>query len=305
VVTGLFGAIGVSGALIGALCLGSVGGMAERGPGGPSPADVPPLPAARRRGRPARGASVGGASSEAAERRRVESILPGARWAAGALVAASALWAWIDLSAARDFRSALDAFGGGDPAAYARAADDARRAVRLDPLDDSLENLRARVLVALATLVRARRDQARALAGEARAAATRAIALAPLRASNHFTLSRALYLEVQLGDTTAAATAAAALDRGFALAPTQALAMIDGARDALAAGRPVSALSVIERAAALYPDQGPILTTQAAAWFALGNKDRGRELLRRSLDADWHGNLAERDRIRGVLESLR
>ena len=260
---GVFGALGIAGALLVALASAALATL------GSSPAPLAAAPAlASRQGR--------------------------ARVLAAFLVAgAAAAWGGMELRASAAARAAEDwlkvartTAAAGSAAARVRALAAARLAARLSPLDDSVHRLHAEALLGMAALAP---DPDAALA-EATGEARRAVELVPARVGNHEQLARVLTARFASGDRAAAAGAQQAIDRMAALAPVNALLLLEGARLELVLDHPEHAQARARRVTALYPDDARAEETLAEAALALGDRAAAGAALRRALAGQWHGD---------------
>lgn len=215
-VCGLFGAIGVSGALLVVLALAFLGSAgADPGPqraGSPSP--------------------------------------PWRTRIAGVAVGATAAIVLISgLGASREAATALRLIMIDAPPRGAVTA--AERARKLSPNEDRYPAVHAEALLLTAGLG----AEPRLGLGEAARAARDAIALAPLRASHHQLLGRVLAARAALGEEGAVARTQIAYRRALLLAPVSGLVLEDYARQMIYLGIPTEALSAIRRERALYPER--------------------------------------------------
>jgi len=166
------------------------------------------------------------------------------------------------------------------PVATRDAEEWAAVATQAAPAEDELWRLRCDA--DLAGIAATRPGPARdSLAGDALAAARRAIALEPLRASNWDRLANA---EAARQDWAAADSAFAA---AILRAPVDPFVLLDRHRSELARGRPDLALATARRLVALYPEESTSHALEAAAWLAMGKKSETRTALRRALAARW------------------
>ncbi len=277
-VAGLFGALGIAGVLLVSVGAASLANLA--GGRGEEPTTPPAQP------RTPRAAVI-------------------AALVLGSLAAAFGI---ADLRGTRAVRAAQDwlelARTGPDNAsgpARRFALEAASRAARSNPWDDVTHRLRAEALLANA----ARSPEPVAVLDHATAAARRAVDLVPERAVNHEQLARVLTARVLAGDMAAARSAAAALERMAALAPTNALLLVEGARLELLIGRPEGARTLARRVTALYPDDARADGVIGEASFALGDTAQAEAALRRALAGNWRGDSAAFDAARGLSARLR
>lgn len=277
-VAGLFGALGISGALLVVVGAASLANLAG-GRGG-----EPPTPPAQTR----------------TPRAAVIATL-----ALGSLAAALGI---ADLRGTRAVRAAQDWLelartGPGDASGPARtfALGAASRAARSSPWDDVTHRLLAEALLANA----ARSPEATTVLDDATVAARHAVDLVPARAVNHEQLARVLAARVLAGDTGAVRSADAAIERMAGLAPANALLLLEGARLELLIGRAESARSLAGRVTALYPGDARAEGVLGEAWFARGDTAQAGAALRRALDGNWRGDSAALDAARGLRARLR
>jgi O-antigen ligase len=181
----------------------------------------------------------------------------------------------------------------------------ARRAVALEPGEDELWRLRSDVALAAAAADSVEGSQ-RALVNEAEHAARVALALEPRRSSNHQRLANALAARGEV------AGADSAFDRAAALAPYDALILVDRVRFEAQSGRLDRAIVTARRIATLYPDEAVAHSIEAGIWLAMGRFPEARATLDRALAARWEAGserqleaahrarqaLAERDSLR-------
>jgi O-antigen ligase len=247
-VAGMFGALGIAGAVVGTVLAALLASLASpdrlaAGAEAMSPArrarDGAPRPTRR-------------SPRQSPPARRRPGLVPGARavaaLAAGALVGA---WCLADLGASRAAFDAVNWLPQRPGESVARSVQSARRAMALDPADD-LTAYHASDVLARASLGV---ENPVPLLEEAEAAARRSVALEPRRFLGHQKLGSVLLRRAQLGDTAALATAIRAFDDALALAPVNALPMLELASGLLDMDRPDLARPYAERAAELYPDQ--------------------------------------------------
>jgi len=273
-VAGLFGALGVAGALlvvVGGACLANLAGEP-----GEDPAPRP------RRARPAVIAAC----------------------AVGALTAGFDI---ANLCGARAFRTAEDWLElartraretGGQARTW--ALESATRAARSSPWDDVTHRLRAEALLGAAALS----PELGVVLDDAIVSARRAVSLVPLRAANHEQLARVLAARALGGDTAVAPAAHAAIDDMAALAPANALLLVEGARLELLIGSAADARALARRVTALYPDDARAEGVIAEASFALGDSAEAEAALRRALAGNWRGDSAAFDVARALQARL-
>ena len=185
-IAGIFGAIGITGALI--VSLGSAL-IATVGEAGATPAPIEPKPASK-------------------PRKRVRPVVRVARSPAGAwqwaaritafaVAAVAFLWGFAELRASRAASAAQTWM----TAAPDRAVPAAEVAVTLGPHEDRMWRMLAECLLWRSTASGSPLGDV----SDAAAAARRAVALEPARAENHVILARALGAREGLGDTLARA----------------------------------------------------------------------------------------------------
>jgi O-antigen ligase len=243
-VAGVFGVLGMSGATLLAFAGGS---LASLGAGGPAAFEV------AKGERPTRGRAARGSAMPASSRWR-----PGrTAWVSGVAAACALVWSVADLLALRAAFEGMDWVprwrGDGDAV---RAASATSRAVRLMPWDDVVAYYRAQTL----TLVADSFENRAAVLDQAEASARRGIELAPGRAIDYQALGTVLLARARWGDAAALPGAEAAFAAAMALAPYNALMMMQLAQDEIEMGRPQAAAVLLRRAHDLYPEQG--LVTQ-------------------------------------------
>ena len=277
-VAGLFGALGVAGALLVVVGASSLANVA--GDGGAEAAAGPP------------GARLSRTAVIAA-------------WAVGALVAGFGI---ADLRGAAAVRVAEDWLevartGVGEASKQARASalEAATRGGRSSPWDDVTHRLLAEALLGTAAFA----PDPGAFLDRAAAAARRAVDLVPARAVNHEQLARVLTTQVLGGEAAAAAAAHAAVERMAALAPANALLLVEGARLELLIGHPAHARSMARGVATLYPDDARADGVIAESSLALGDTAEATAALRRALAGNWRGDNAAHDAARGLRARLR
>lgn len=260
-VAGAFGALGIAGALIVVLASALLASLAEL------PAtDLPP---------------------------GQRDALPRVAWKAAAAVGIlAAIWSGMDLqaeSAASAAETKLDFVSGPYAAPQASSAVlvsaemDARTAVSLAPSDDRFAALRARSLYLLASEGSTARPTT---LREAEDAARRAVAIAPLRSANMLVLAQVLSLRAR-GDSTARTEAERAWNSYAAMAPWDALGLTRWAEAEMDLGDPRAALGPAERAARIYPRQGPLLFGLSGIQDALKDTTGEVRTLRQAVDCDW------------------
>jgi O-antigen ligase len=287
-VAGVFGALGINGALLVVLISAALATADEAARADDVAAAHPASPVVTARDRARPGRRSGGRPAKTAGPERSTPGHPrgsgrgrtAARLAAAVVALASGAWGWTEMRASRA-ASAARFFMTGDPP---RAVQASAAAVGLTPHDDRSWRLRAETLLWLSTGVP---EPARPLAA-AEDAARRAVALAPERAENHRILARALAARAGPGDMAAAAAAEAEYRESLALAPMDGMILMDYADWTSVAGRPETALSVSRRGVALYPDMGEMLALLARALWAAGERDSARLVLERALRSRWY-----------------
>jgi O-antigen ligase len=263
---GAFGAIGITGALLLVTGSAAIAGMAE----------------------------AAGPAKEAAVSR-------GRRWAArlaaGVAAAVVFLGCFGELRASRA-ASAAEAWMTSAPP---RAVEAARFAVALAPLDDRMW----RILAQTQLWSSVGSPAPRPMIDEAVSSAERAVALAPMRAENHVILARALGSRESAGDSTASAAARSEFERSMALAPMDALTLMEYADHESLLGRAGRALPLARRAVALYPGEGAARATLARAWAAADRPDSARAELALALAGTWHdaGERRDAERMLADLEA--
>lgn len=275
---GMFGAIGINGALLIVVASAALATLAE-GPR-PEPNTAPAAESGRRR------------SPRPAPRRAPSRSRRTARqWfalAAGVVAAAVTFqWDFTEVRASRAAAAAQEWMTSRPDDAVAAA----RVAVALAPHDDRLWRMLAGTLLWQSV----RGDAALERVRSAEESARRAVSLEPLRAENHVILARAYGAREAMGDTTARAPRRAALERALALAPHDALLLVEWADHEVLAGRGHEALVPARRAAALYPAEGMVRATLARAWLATGARDSALAELDRALAATWRSEARRRE----------
>lgn len=273
---GMFGAIGITGALLIVIASAALAALAE--PSSARDADLPSPDPARRRGR--------GHPPRKIRRRRTAR-----EWLALAagLIAAALTFQWVgmELRASRAAAAAQEWMTSRPDDAVAAA----RYAVTLAPHDDRLTRMLAEALLWQSV----RGDSALQRVARAEEAARRAVSLAPRRAENHVILARAYGAREGMGDTTARAPRRAALERALALAPHDALLLVEWAEHEVLAGRGHEALAPARRAVSLYPGEGMVRAALARAWIATGEPDSALAELDRALAATWRSEARRRE----------
>jgi O-antigen ligase len=278
-VAGLFGALGVAGALLVVVGAASLANIAGDG-----------------------GAETGAGSPRAPRLARAAVV---AAWAVGALAAGFGI---ADLNGAAAVREAEDwlqvARTGTREAsgqALAPALEAATRGARSSPWDDVTHRVLAEALLGTATLA----AEPGPILDRAAAAARRAVDLVPARAINHEQFARVLATRVLTGDVSAAAAVHAAVERMAALAPANALLLVEGARLELLIGHAMDARALAGRVTALYPGDAQADGVIGEASFSLGDTTEARAALRRALAGNWRGDTAAYDAARSLQTRLR
>jgi tetratricopeptide (TPR) repeat protein len=300
-VAGVFGALGMAGAVLVIVASGTLVALADGGVGHAATGGAP-VKSSRRRAARAKAQQRGGPVAARARLDRAALV-------AGAVVGAVALvLSGLDLAASRacaEARGLLEesrALGGTvRQGALGAAGQAALRASALMPTHDMPFRLRGEALMALAAGSR----DAPALLDQAESALRRAVALLPLRALNHERLASLLAARAVSGDRAAIPRAEAAFARAVELAPVDVFPLVDWARAELALSRPQAAIEPARRAVALYPDEALARSMLAAAQLSLGQREAARATLERAMAGEWHGNLREREMTQRLLESLR
>ncbi|MCC6653364.1 MAG: O-antigen ligase family protein [Candidatus Eisenbacteria bacterium] len=184
-----------------------------------------------------------------------------------------------------------------------RAADDA---VRHGTRDDGLWRLASDARLAAARAGGTVR--APELAQAAELAAREAIALQPSRASNRLRLADALAVRAHLDPGRRDALvgeAFAEYDAAAALAPADALVLVNRARAALQLDRAPDALASARAMIRMYPAAATGHALEGAALLALGRRDEAREALGRALAAEWEeGSEQQRRAAASLHEAL-
>jgi hypothetical protein len=190
----------------------------------------------------------------------------------------------------------------GDPSRIARerALGAASRAARFAPADDRIACLRSDALFAEADVSL----RSWPLMVEATTEARRAVRLVAERPENGLRLGRVLAARAAMGDRDALPEARAFLDQAARLAPVDARVLVECARMALVVGDVDRAVAMAGRAARLYPDDGPALAMLGRAQMRRGEAGSGAWALRRSITADWHGDLGGRAEAAAELGAL-
>lgn len=274
VAAGLFGALGVAGALLVVVASAAIATLGAPPPAG---ATAPPPRTGRAPLVAALSVAVVVAACVVAELR--------------ASAAARAAEDWLRIARTTEADASAPA--------RAEALEAAALAARWSPLDDSVHRLRSEALLGMAAL--ALRPEA-ALADATREA-QRAVQLVPSRVGNHEQLARVFTARFANGDRAAAAGAHQAIDRMVHLAPTNAMMLLEGARLELMLDHPEPALAAARRAATLYPEVGDVLAVMARALLATGQRDSARMVFERALRAAWI-QPAERRQVERELEGL-
>lgn len=221
------------------------------------------------------------------------------------------------LAAAGRARGALEASTQRPPAereaACTVAAGEAIRAARAWPPDDELDRLACDALLARLTwLPPASAALADSLAASAVRVARRAVAAVPARAANVQRLGNALAAVARLARAERRPEAApalsdmrAAFDAAAALAPADALLMVDRARAELSLGLAPEAAVTAGRIVRAYPAAATGYALLGAARLMGGDLAGAREALRGALSAHWEdGSEAQRAEARRLLAML-
>ncbi len=174
----------------------------------------------------------------------------------------------------------------------------ARRSARLAPQDDLPKRLLAESSLAVASVSD---SSAQALLA-AEEAARGAVDLNPHRAANYEYLGRVYFGRAATGDAQALSHAEAAFDRSLELAPVNGITMDEYARLELAMARPKQALALARRATLLYPRFFEAQLTVAGTELALGQRDSAVALLGRLTSV---ADSTTRIQARQMLEALR
>jgi tetratricopeptide (TPR) repeat protein len=291
----LFGALGITGALLVVLFSGALVALPDDS--APAPRAQTAAPATKPRQKPAR----------VARRARAR----GAGWLAKPVGIATSITLAVlsatELVASHAGRQARDAYANAgsqsDPARqnlWLFAAQQAQRAAMWAPFDDGPLRQEADAIVALAPGSMQTRDLLRAAEQNAR----RAIALQPLRAINYLSLGNALAARAAGGEPALAAAAESAFAQGARLAPVDAVLLMGWARAELQLGRPQRALESLERVTTLYPREAMGHALAAAAYVALDDRPRAKAALERAAAGEWRGNDAERRRVEALTRAL-
>jgi len=270
-VAGAFGALGMAGAAFIVVASATVASLAQRGTqlGQPSSSTTPDR----------RALLLGGVATALA-----------LFWSAGDLVASRAAF----------IAQRGDRFLPGPDRMTARVAA-AERAVRIRPMEDAFQWLRADVQLTSLTFS----SVPEVALNEAEVSARRAVALAPLRALNHRGLGHVLMTRALRHDVSALSAGEAAYARCLELAPYDALAMLQLAQMELALGRPQAALPPAQRTALLYPRIGLGHGLLAEACLGVGDQGMARRALEQAVTGDWQGLEAGRRQARRMLDTLR
>jgi O-antigen ligase len=284
-IAGAFGAIGISGALLLVLASAMIASLetAEGVPPAPAPGPRPE----RGRGRDERVRTRGSGARSARPARRGPRPRAWVAALAGATVAVMAfLWGFAELRASRA-ASAAQAWMTRDPADGAAAA---AYATTLGPHEDRLWRMLAETLLWRSALG----DTSAAVVDQAIDAARRAVRLEDERAENHVILARALGVRASRGAADSAEVRAE-FDRALALAPMDALTLMERADGEALAGHGDRALPPARRVVALYPREGAAHATLARAWLAAGARDSARAEIGRALAAVWRDSTERRN----------
>ncbi len=221
---------------------------------------------------------------------------------------------WPGLAHGANARGALERMVGAPAAArfaLARFADaEGARALAGAPGEDEIARLACDAALAHAGAAEAAgaTDEARTARTDAERAARRALALQPRRASNHQRLANAFAARARAEDAPALDGAAdAAFARAEALAPADALVLVDAVRAQLLAHRWDDAATTAARIVALYPRAATGHALAAAALAAGGHDADALAACDRALAARWEdgaeaqraATLALRNRLAG------
>ena len=248
-VAGTVGALGIAGALLVTVAGAALANLAA----GPTEEEEPALP----RRVPLAGVAVGIAATA---------------------FAISDLYGAAALRSADDWLALARTSGGENPDVRQWALAAADRGARFCPWDDVAFRMQSEALLASAALSPAPLDALDA-AGEA---ARHALEMAPPRAVNFEQLARVEASRAIAGDSSAAAAAHRAVERMAALAPVNALLLVEGARLEQAIGHPGHARILAEQVVALYPNDADAYGVIAEASRALGDTVAAAEALRRA-----------------------
>ncbi|MEO5616887.1 MAG: O-antigen ligase family protein [Candidatus Eisenbacteria bacterium] len=178
------------------------------------------------------------------------------------------------------------------------ASESSRRAVALGGSEDELWRLHSDVALAHAAADSASAERGVLLA-DAEHAARRALALEPRRASNVQRLANALAARGALAE------ADSAFDRAVALAPYDALILVDRVRFEAESGRLDRALVTARQLATMYPDEAVAHSIEAGIWLTLGRAPEARTALDRALGARWEaGSEGQHEAARRARKAL-
>ena len=267
---GGFGALGATGALLGAIATAGVARVAA--------GDAVPASASARRGGVA-------AVARAETNRRAGRVAIVAGVAVASVVA---IGAQRECAAARAVVLAKSRVQAGNAAGAIAALEQ----VQLDPFEDNFERSSAEVYLSLPPTS----PQAAEAGPGAVRAARRAIALTPARELAYARLAEGLGVQALHGDHAAIDAMEAAYARAFALGPHDVVLRSENARYDILLGRPAEALTRATAAAQLDTNFADAHLLRAEALAALGRRVEARAALERALNADWHG-IAAREQV--------
>jgi O-antigen ligase len=214
-----------------------------------------------------------------------------------AVMIVTVLWATCELVASRSGAWAAAVMANNWPGGAVAA----ERASRLDPHDDLYPLTHARALLSVDP-----QDPAFAAAQPvAEAAARRAIALAPLRATPYETLAWVLTSRSLGADSAMIDRADSNFTHAIELAPGDGMMLNRCARIAAVVGRVSRGRMLIERAVALYPNEGALQSTLAAFMAEAGDTLGACRVLERALAGAWHDDSAGQALAARALATLR